>query len=846
MNRIGIALSAGVTCAVATGLLLSPVLRPALPLVQASEAAPAAVSVDYPRSGSIFPPEITPPTFIWHDAAEGAKQWRIDITFADGSAPLHVVAHGERPRIGEIDPRCISSTNALPTLSPEQAAAHTWTPDAATWATIKKHSAAKPATVTIAGFRRADPQHRLSSGSTELETSKDPVGAPIFYRDVPLMPSETVKGVISPLAADAVQLIQWRLRSIDRPQSRVVLTGMHTCANCHSFSRDGKTMGMDMDGPRNDKGLYALVPIKPQMTIRNEDMVNWNPTQEQQFGANRVAFMSQVSPDGKYVLSTVTRADTAPENNYYVANFKDYRFLQVFYPTRGTLAWYDRATGRRLPLPGADDPHFVQTDGVWSPDGKYVVFARAEARDPYPAGGRMAAQANDPNELQIQYDLYRVPFNEGRGGTPEPIAGASANGMSNSFPKVSPDGRWIVFVKARNGQLMRPDSQLYIVPAAGGEARRLNANMTPMNSWHSWSPNGRWLVFSSKSRGPYTRMYLTHIDEQGNDSPAIFIDNSTAANRAVNIPEFVNISADGMVKIATPAVDMYKQFDHATELGEKGEDAAAIVEWTALAGNHPDDARVQSNLGAELVRAGKVQDAIPHYEKALQLNPQYNAVHGPLGAALMKVGHTDEALHEYETALAIYPGSADLHNSYGSALARRGRLDEATTQLTQAIALNPRLAEAQNNLGIALARQGHINDASERFAKAIALNPRFAEAHNNLGIALLSDPQNAQPDKAEQEFKEAIAINAHYADAQNNLGTLYRQRGNNTQAEALFRQAIESDARFMKGYLSLGDILASESRFDEADSTIEKALQIDPRNRDAQSLHDQIKAMGNR
>ena len=50
----------------------------------------------------------------------------------------------------------------------------------------------------------------------------------------------------------------------------------------------------------------------------------------------------------------------------------------------------------------------------------------------------------------------------------------------------------------------------------------------------------------------------------------------------------------------------------------------------------------------------------------------------------------------------------------------------------------------------------------------------------------------------------------------------------------------------MKGYLSLGDILASESRFDEADSTIEKALQIDPRNRDAQSLHDQIKAMGNR
>jgi hypothetical protein len=61
-----------------------------------------------------------------------------------------------------------------------------------------------------------------------------------------------------------------------------------------------------------------------------------------------------------------------------------------------------------------------------------------------------------------------------------------------------------------------------------------------MNSWHSFSPNGRWLVFSSKARSPYTQMYLTHIDADGNDSPAILIDNTTAANRAVNIPEFAN------------------------------------------------------------------------------------------------------------------------------------------------------------------------------------------------------------------------------------------------------------------------------------------------------------------
>ena len=95
---------------------------------------------------------------------------------------------------------------------------------------------------------------------------------------------------------------------------------------------------------------------------------------------------------------------------------------------------------------------------------------------PYPEGAKLAEFANDPNETQIQYDLYRIPFNGGKGGTPEPIAGASRNGMSNTFPKVSPDGRWIVYVQARNGLLMRPDSQLYIVPAQGGKARRMQCN----------------------------------------------------------------------------------------------------------------------------------------------------------------------------------------------------------------------------------------------------------------------------------------------------------------------------------------------------------------------------------
>jgi hypothetical protein len=470
---------------------------------------------------------------------------------ATARGPIHLVTKGERMSLGEIDPRTSSDANQPPNLTPQQAVAWTWKPDAATWSAIQAHSVAASATLTITGYRDGQ---SWSTSHVDFATSKDEVGAPIFYRDVPLMPSVNTSGHVSPLADASIPLIAWRIRDIRKAESHVVLKDMPTCANCHSFSADGKTFGMDFDGPANDKGLYAVVPVQKRMSVDAKDMLHWNT--DGTVGTTRVGFMSQVSPDGRYVLSTFAGpAIKSLQESYYVTNFTDYRFLQVFYPTRGILEYYDRKDGLRHPLPGADDPKYVQTDGVWSRDGKWIVFVRAEARDPHFKGQRAALHALDENETQIQYDLYRVPFNGGKGGRAERIVGASENGMSNNFPKVSPDGKWIVFVQCRNGQLMRPDSQLYIVPFGGGDARRMHANTRLMNSWHSFSPNGRWLVFSSKARSPYTQMYLTHIDENGNDSPAILIDNATAANRAVNIPEFVNMAVDGIDQIEVNVAD---------------------------------------------------------------------------------------------------------------------------------------------------------------------------------------------------------------------------------------------------------------------------------------------------
>jgi tetratricopeptide (TPR) repeat protein len=717
-----------------------------------SKAALWPIAIDYPEDGAIFPPGITPPTFLWRDGA--ATSWQIDIAFADNAPALHFASKGERIHLGAIDPDCVSETNELPRLNAQQAASWTWIPDAATWESIQSHSAISPATLTITGFNNAGARASLSR--VDFSTSTDPVGAPIFYRDVPLMPSAGANGTVQPLSPAAIHLIRWRLRDIRKPESRTLLTNMPTCANCHSFSADGKTMGIDVDGPANDKGLYAIVPVQRHISIENKDVVQWNT--DGQAGKVRVGFMSQVSPDGRFVIGTFAGSATEDvSNTYYVTNFKDYRFLQVFYPTRGILEWYNRETGKRQPLPGADDPQYVQTDGVWSPDGKYIVFARATAKEPYPLGQKKALRANDPNETQIQFDLYRIPFNDGQGGAPEPIAGASQNGMSNNFPKVSPDGRWIVFVQCHNGQLMRPDSKLYIIPFDGGVARPLRSNTELMNSWHSFSPNGRWLVFSSKARSPYTQMYLTHLDKDGNSSPAILIDNSTASNRAVNIPEFVNVEGEGIEDIQVPAVELYKLMDDAMLLEEKGDNDQALAIWKKAVTIEPDNAKAQNGLGISLYVHGDTQEGFAHLREAIRINPLSVESHYVLGSFTLKQGNAEQALPELQRAVAIRPHFESGEEALASAYEALGNDQEALAHWRKARAIDPNRTNATRGVAWVLAT---AHDASVRNgAEAVAL------ATNANDASTADDPESLDTLAAayaeDGQFSRAVVSAAH-------------------------------------------------------------------------------------
>ncbi|HTQ56028.1 MAG TPA: tetratricopeptide repeat protein [Bryobacteraceae bacterium] len=782
------------------------------------------ISIDYPADGTVFPPDFAPPTFLWRDANPRATRWVIEV------GRLRVTSDGPRLQVGETDPRCVGAVP--PTLTPEQAAAHAWKPDRKIWTAIQGHT-----TVTITGF--AEPGYRpVSHASIAVEISRDPVGAPIFYRDVPLIPTSTEKGVIKPLPSFAIGLIGWRLRNVSEDRSRLLMDGLPTCANCHSFSRDGKTLGLDVDGPQNDKGLYALVPVGKRMSIRNEDVIRWStfrgdaPVKTDGPTAKRFGFMSQVSPDGQYVVTTIEdpRARGIEHVNgmargladrFFNAGYQDYTFGQVFYPTRGILAWYSRAARQLQPLPGADDPRYVQTNAVWSPDARYLVFARAEARDPYPPGEKTARYANDPNETQIQYDLYRIPFNDGAGGRAEPVAGASRNGMSNNFPKVSPDGKWIVFVQCRNGLLMRPDSHLYIVPAAGGAARRLKCNTSRMNSWHSFSPNGRWLVFSSKARSPYTQMYLTHIDERGDDSPAILIENATAANRAVNIPEFVNIPPDGIGQIDAPATEFYRLFDVASELGDKKDYEAAIRAWNQALELNPGDAKALSNLGVVLATVGRTSEAIAQYRKAVASESDYPDGYTNLGIALAREGRLDEAIPNLRKAVQLSPWDAKVHSNLGTALAESGVAGEAMAECEKAVQIAPNDADAHADLGLALAKAGRLDEAIAHFERAAAIDPDNGEIHANLAGALL---EKGRLEDAVPHFEKALAAQPDSPELHYYLGRLLATLGRFAEALPHLERAAAGGDPAIAG--TLAAVYAQVGRLNDALTTARNALRL--------------------
>jgi hypothetical protein len=462
----------------------------------------SGLSVRYPFNNALFPPEFPAPSFEWVSEIMDPSPWEVSL-----------VSHNKKYSI-------FASTKETK-----------WTPEESKWDSLKFLSDFGKVYFTV---RKAG--NRKISRKISFSISHDTVGSPILYRQMP------IPVVIAEKNLDSMNYMLINIGSKNRPH--VAMKGFPVCGNCHSFNANGSTIGLDLDAGLRDKGGYFISPIRDTILFDAENYMSWSKKEKRRtFG-----LFSKISPDGRYIVTTVK--DRVVLKNFPIAPVENIIFSQLFFPVNGHLAVYDRQTDILKELPGANLEEYVQSNASWTPDGKNIVFSRAVAlpRDT----NLLEINVQDADLIQqfvkrkktFKYDIYIIPFNNGNGGKAEPIRGASANGRSNFFPAVSPDGKWLAYCQAENFMLLQPDSRLYIVPLAGGKSRMLNSNLYTMNSWHAWSPNSKWLVFASKGLSIYTDMFLTHIDEDGDDAIPVLVDKARTANRVINYPEFVNRKAD--------------------------------------------------------------------------------------------------------------------------------------------------------------------------------------------------------------------------------------------------------------------------------------------------------------
>jgi Flp pilus assembly protein TadD len=218
--------------------------------------------------------------------------------------------------------------------------------------------------------------------------------------------------------------------------------------------------------------------------------------------------------------------------------------------------------------------------------------------------------------------------------------------------------------------LLRPDSTLHIVPSAGGTPRQMRCNFPgKMNSWHSWSPNGRWLAFASKAAGPFTQLWLTHIDADGNDSPAVLLEHFTAADRAANIPEFVNVRPDQFREIQEAFADYYTHYRIGVGYEQRHEYARAVEEFRTALAEKPDHVESLYLLASCLARLHREREALDYARRAVALAPNSLLVYGLLGGLYSSLGRYGDARAYLETAYAAHGGDVTVANNLAWLLA---------------------------------------------------------------------------------------------------------------------------------------------------------------------------------
>ena len=225
------------------------------------------------------------------------------------------------------------------------------------------------------------------------------------------------------------------------------------------------------------------------------------------------------------------------------------------------------------------------------------------------------------------------------------------------------------------------------------------------------------------------------------------------------------------------------------------------------------------------------------WNHALAVTDDNDAAHNNLGYLFLQRGEFDNAISHFEAALQIRSRSAAAHYNFGealiennlaNALARKGLLNEAASHYEKAVKLRPAYGDPYLNLGTVLFQQGRIGDAIAQWRKATACQPNDAGFHTALANAFLKG--ELQKD-AIAEYEHAARISTRDAVARNNLAWILATSPDASirdgdRAIELAKQAVRLSRGKDPNYLrTLAAAFAEDGRFDEAKGTARQALQ---------------------
>jgi len=692
---------------------------------------PATINAQftYPVDGTIFPPEFPPPTCFWECPNTELSSWKIKLLDSKEEVLYESPVNEMR-----------------------------WTPPSKLWEEVKHNSGQQALLIVLLAVNNKE--QAVPVDTVSFQFSADSVGAPIFYRSVPL-PFK--------FARENLTGVRWQLGNIGSANPpATVLSDIPVCGNCHSVSADGSTLAMDVDA-RDEKGAYAIVELGEQTIMSEKEIMNWSNFVNGEF---TYGLLSQISPDSRYVVSTLKDCEIFVDRD-------DEEYSQLFFPFKGILGVYDRVKDKYFELEGANDTNYVHSNPSWGPNGEYIYFTRSRAVHKEESGIFRGSQAVDfktyneflNNFLErkelFKFDIYRIPFNNGKGGKAEPVSGASNNGVSNYFPRFTPDGKWMIFCKAESFMLLMPDSKLYIKAVDGDEVRLMDCNTDNMNSWHSISPNGRWMVFSSKKYGPYTQLLLTHIDENGKDSPPVFLEYFAGGKRAANIPEFINMSPDAKVEIVPKFLD---DDAFALRMGEikskEREYEEALTYFNKVLELNPKNPDAHHGKAHVLMMLQKPKEAFVHFNKALEIAPRKVDYLLSRGNAYLTLNNVENALKDFNAAIAIDDLSFMAYNNRGMAWRKKRELEKALSDFNRSIELNPESNMTYVNRGIIKAIKREYNDALVDFETSIRLNPLDMSAYFGKAKVFQELKEN---NRALEVYSQAVSI------AANNPETYYNR-----------------------------------------------------------------------